>query len=710
MSKRHSLLRAAAAALCVSFLSVPLPAGAAEVSYWDLTREYYAAQDSGDEAAFFAACAKIVDFYAPQDTLEGCERSFPPALKAAAYCEKTGDYDGALHYYTIYRDCLAFIDENSDTDYYDAVRCADAIVGQYAFIDPVVYTLADDPADVPDYGAPYEPQAGTYTGMCARFDESEDSAYLLYAHFGKEELEDFAWMLPQTDTPYLLELAWNIPGETKEELARVAGGSYDSYLIRNLQWIRTLSETPVLLRFAAEVNTWTALPQTRADADAGMEDFCRVYIDAFRHVASLAREYAPNAAMVYSPNDISGWYASPEDFYPGDEYVDWVGISSYMNRSASAANELGSMTDAYYCFGMYDNQLVKIRGIADAFGGKKPILVSECGYCYRSSSSSQSEEYAARKLREFYSCVNMVYPQVKAVLYFNADMNGSRFALSGSSKVRAAYTDAVRQNGAMQAALHGETAGFTRLSTLSEIRSEVPLYVYASYPGHEETEVRFVYDGKELPHESALPYTAVLGKEELTPGRHELTVTVRCKKTEKTVRQTLYVGENGFVSAGISAADDIGEEDWAYVAVQRCMQEGLLGLYAENRFSPNAAVTRAVLREALLRLAEQTSLHGELSGILLWDGEHDDTPVTETELRTALYRFCRAASLSPEKTGPASPYKNDADIPEDVREEVYFARRAGLCREAESAHYRGQKAVPRARLAYALSPLLDALS
>ncbi len=53
---------------------------------------------------------------------------------------------------------------------------------------------------------------------------------------------------------------------------------------------------------------------------------------AYRHIADLARTYAPNVALVFSPNYSSAHKVDMDSFYPGDAYVDWIGCSLYYNR------------------------------------------------------------------------------------------------------------------------------------------------------------------------------------------------------------------------------------------------------------------------------------------------------------------------------------------------------------------------------------------
>lgn len=717
--KRLSAICLAAVLLLPIFSVYP-----AALSYWDLTAVYYAAEASGDKQAFYEACVRIVEFYEPWDTREGCERTLSPSLKAANYCEQIGDYAAAKKYYTIYRDCLIWIDTNTEINYYDAVRSAEAMVAQYAFIEPVVYTASRYPADVPYYGETGEPVHGTYAGMCDTLDEKYSNAFLLYAHFGTEEVADFDWMLPKSAEPYLLEIAWNIPNETKKELEDISAGKKDDYIIRNLKWMASLEHT-VLIRFAAEVNTWTSLPQT--DDAKALQAYCDIYIKAFRHVAELARRYAPDAAMVYSPNDVSNWYADVEDFYPGDEYVDWIGVSSYMNKGAGAADTLGNFSDAYYCFGQYDNQMVKLAQVMEAFGDKKPILISECGFCYQSSRIPQSEEYAAEKLAEFYAAVNMVYPQVKAILYFNSNVGGDMYKPSGSAKVQKAYETAMKKNASISSLHSGEAIGYTRLETVSESMKSLPLYLYAAYPGQEKVTVRYLFDKKAISSSDTLPFAAEITEKMLTPGVHSLVVQTTCAQTKYTRQYAVLVSENGFVTVRAGAcADDLDPDSALYDATLLCASEGILPLREDGDFEPAGALTGTDLVYALAYLAEidyddyfpvgeKMQYDYRTDAAIVWAEKNKLLPekenrdyaanLTETEVRAALYQFCQLFKIKLEENGPDTLYRNDSIVTEDVREAVYFVRRTGLIPGSDVVSYRGPKPIRRENVAYALSVL-----
>ena len=76
--------------------------------------------------------------------------------------------------------------------------------------------------------------------------------------------------------------------------------------------------------------------------------------------------------------------------------------------------------NAYYGQGIYDTDpLVGIQHIVKvAAAHNKPVMISECGFPYYSG-SEDTTAYAVDQLTKFYSYVNMIYPQVKAVFYFD---------------------------------------------------------------------------------------------------------------------------------------------------------------------------------------------------------------------------------------------------------------------------------------------------
>ncbi len=89
------------------------------------------------------------------------------------------------------------------------------------------------------------------------------------------------------------------------------------------------SGVPIFLRFAHEPNGWW---YSWAPSYLGTDLVSNnTYIIGWRNFARLVHSNAPNVAMVWAPNEGNGG-GNQTDYdltYPGDEFVDWVGMSLY---------------------------------------------------------------------------------------------------------------------------------------------------------------------------------------------------------------------------------------------------------------------------------------------------------------------------------------------------------------------------------------------
>src|SRR5437764_3314519 len=113
-------------------------------------------------------------------------------------------------------------------------------------------------------------------------------------------------------------------------LAEILSGRDDAMIRARAQAVAAL-EKPVFLRWGWEMNgSWS---EWGGAANGGADAGPRRYVAAWRHIHDLFREEgATNVAWVWSPNDSD----VPDEpwnhwthYYPGDAYVDWVGIDGF---------------------------------------------------------------------------------------------------------------------------------------------------------------------------------------------------------------------------------------------------------------------------------------------------------------------------------------------------------------------------------------------
>ena len=139
--------------------------------------------------------------------------------------------------------------------------------------------------------------------------------------------------------------------------------------------------------------------------------------------------------MVWSPN----FYPADnmEKYYPGDRYVDYVGISAYWEY-APETDPLQMGVDR----SRFEAVLDTIVGL---YGHKKPIIVSEGGASYYHTSTGRDiTDLASQQLYQFLTYLPIKYPQVSAMYLFETvDAGGRQFELNKNAVYRDAYVRAI---------------------------------------------------------------------------------------------------------------------------------------------------------------------------------------------------------------------------------------------------------------------------
>ena len=107
-------------------------------------------------------------------------------------------------------------------------------------------------------------------------------------------------------------------------LARIVEGGFDAYIATVARQIRSWNAT-LGLRFMHELNAphypWGAGVNGNSPADA---------VAAWKHVRGIFRqEGATNVLWFWAPNVHAEGTAAYAPLYPGDEWVDWVGLDGY---------------------------------------------------------------------------------------------------------------------------------------------------------------------------------------------------------------------------------------------------------------------------------------------------------------------------------------------------------------------------------------------
>ena len=371
----------------------------------------------------------------------------------------------------------------------------------------------------PYYGARLEPRGGTYLGMIAETSEPFQpiGSYLTYIQ--NMELLDFYYPANEmiTGDNVVATVGWTIDDF----------GLVDYNKIR--QALDTLSEygKPMFIRFANEMNC------------SALGDEPEVYKEIFRNVADMVHEY-PDFATVWSPIDLGSLDRPFEYYYPGDEYVDWVGLSCYMIKYFQGKQNTEYKESAYFMTGDYawaTNRVKPFMEFLEENNIRKPVMISEGGVPTNNSYGEDLEWWATPRFRNMLYNLIMKYPQIKLINIFNNHRAGEveRFDISNYPYAADIFREA-RDSGAYITE-YGVDADFVYQpfndgETTTAVNGNIPLYTLAHFPSYEYATVNYYIDDQWVHSSDKIPYTYNLDLRELSDGAH--TITIKAYDQSKT--------------------------------------------------------------------------------------------------------------------------------------------------------------------------------
>jgi len=225
------------------------------------------------------------------------------------------------------------------------------------------------------------------------------------------------WATREKERGRAVQIAWE-PGD-------IASVEENDYLTR---WAQDAGKSgaAVFLRFAGEMNgAWTLWGRNPT-----------LYRRKFRLVHDVMARYAPNVAMVWAPNAVP--IDKLDAYYPGDDAVDWVGISLYLVRFYDDNLKRPAWQDSPAFF---------IEPFYRKYAARKPLCLVECGVTRRSwAENTNADAYAAARIQDLFDAIKIRYPRLKMACLFDRNniVNAipgrqlNDFALPAGSQVLAA--------------------------------------------------------------------------------------------------------------------------------------------------------------------------------------------------------------------------------------------------------------------------------
>jgi len=146
-----------------------------------------------------------------------------------------------------------------------------------------------------------------------------------------------SWIRANGSVPYIRMMLLSSPAIPRPDpvysLKNIADGKFDPLLRNWMQDARKFG-SPVIAEYGVEVDGWWFPWNGLYNKEGGSHaDAVARFREAYRHIISIAREEgAYNIRWVFhvDPWDepVADWNKF-ENYYPGDEWIDWVGASVY---------------------------------------------------------------------------------------------------------------------------------------------------------------------------------------------------------------------------------------------------------------------------------------------------------------------------------------------------------------------------------------------
>jgi hypothetical protein len=211
--------------------------------------------------------------------------------------------------------------------------------------------------------------------------------------------------------------------------ASIASGRYDAYIRSYARAVRE-SNAKVLIRLAHEMNgdwyPWGTAYKNGVARQNGNSP--KQYVAMWRHVVHIFRQekvdnvswvWAPNIFYMNSVNTQSQQINDLKALYPGDAYVDWIGLSVYNDGAAREWSTFSTLFDASYQV---------LTGLSH-----KPFMIAELGVTEQGAPEGQSKAQWIEHtfLREIPSR----YSRIRMVCFFSRDKTAdgqSNYSLDSS--------------------------------------------------------------------------------------------------------------------------------------------------------------------------------------------------------------------------------------------------------------------------------------
>jgi len=217
---------------------------------------------------------------------------------------------------------------------------------------------------------------------------------------------------------------------------------------------------PVALRFAHEMNgywyPWAESANGNREGD---------YVSAWRHVHDLfVDEGADNVIFVWSPNLSQPSLTPLAQLWPGDEYVDWVGLVGYLGNGINPAEWTPTFDE------LFGPTLDELRAFTEL-----PVVITEIG---ATESGGKKAEWISHVLETVAARHDII-----GLMWFEIDKEAD-WRIVSSPEASAAFAQGVEDAKSHGHAEIGADEGFFEFVPVNRLGAEFRDEIFEKTEGH----------------------------------------------------------------------------------------------------------------------------------------------------------------------------------------------------------------------------------
>ncbi len=460
----------------------------------------------------------------------------------------------------------------------------------------------------PYYGAKFEPRSGIYIGT------PHDRKY----NGIKNAIDtSYDWFIASDETKNE-----NVPrveiAETPSDHTELFGLNWN-FALKNSQVIDIKEYSNYLYNKIDEIASWGKDVLLIFGKEMNIDDnfnYPELFVEAFRFVADYAHT-KENIAMVWAPNDTGGLDTTFEEYYPGDEYVDWIGCSLYTMPYFQGNPQNNDAAQMAFIMGEYANPSMRAKMLHDFMERnniKKPVMITEGGVGFESPNGTDYTDWAKHQLRMYYADICRAYPEYKCIISFNQYVPGDlyRYDMGSSEALLPLMQELCADSIYLTEYPSSSPYAYTELVDGMVFTDYVDITSYAYRFKNQNLVVRYLLNGQWLTERSEPPYELKLGTNFIPYGTHTLTCEIwDGTAIVDTNSYTISVVPGNDKGAYANTADN-GSCTFADMQEKPNEMQNAVGFLAEKgvvdgvdseHFMPDSRVSRAEIATMLMRMA-----------------------------------------------------------------------------------------------------------